>query len=113
MLCNEEYQKYYWRWKFQRLPNYARIKEISLERVNHKEHSHNCDYNAPARILDYSCKKNRDTSYKDSQDWYKTREKCDTSQRKQIRKYKASVETELPVEETYYYEPYECEYGIG
>ena len=100
VFCDEEYEKNYGSWEFQRLSHNPRIEEISLKCVYDKEHCDNGDDDTPAWIFDYSSEENRNSSDKYSENWYKTRKKCDTSQGEDIGENIASVEAELAIEET-------------
>ena len=112
MLCDEEYQEYYWCGQFQRLSNNSRIEEISLKCVYDKEHGNNRDDDTPAWIFNYSSEQNRDSSDKYSENWYKTGEKCDTSESEDIGENIASVETELTIEEPDNKETHKSQYCI-
>lgn len=81
VFCDKEYQKYDWSRELERVSDDSWIEKISLKCMDDKEHSNNCQRNTPTRILDYPSEENRNPSDKYSEDWYKTREKSDTSER--------------------------------
>lgn len=112
VFCNKEDQEYDWSWELEWLSDDSGIQKISLKCMDDKEHRDDSDDDTPARVFDYSCEEDRDTTDKDSENRHKTWEKCDTSERENIGEYETPIETELPIEEAYDDEPDECQNSI-
>lgn len=92
MLSNEQNQKHYWCWEFERLSHNSGVEEVSLERMDEKNHDQQCDDDTPSRILHDTSQEDRNTPYEDSQYRNKTREKYDASEGQEIWKYIASTQ---------------------